>query len=334
MSSTTIEEIYQEILDGKRNRFPTHTWSVDVNGELAKRVTKYLIEKVLKWDTDDIKTGWNQKLIMKFRLTGTLHVAYHGSPYAMLNDLYPGRFKEWELKVAPLGFWTKEKALEALRWTIEEKEQLTDEQIKNLYNINWLAKKGLRTPVQKFWSDSPYAMLNTLYPGRFKEWELNATPNNFWTKGKALKALRWAIEEKEQLTDKTQIKKLYSRRWLKQQKLMVPLNKFWKNSPYAMLNELYPGRFKEWELNVTPNNFWTEQTAIDALRWVIEEKEQLTDEQLLETYTAKWLKKQGLQAPLDKYWNTSPYAMLNDLYPNRFSKEMLKGYKNSSILSL
>ncbi|WP_255854486.1 hypothetical protein [Bacillus cereus group sp. BfR-BA-01441] len=29
------------------------------------------------------------------------------------------------IKKTPTGFWTKEKGLEALRWTIEEKEKLT-----------------------------------------------------------------------------------------------------------------------------------------------------------------------------------------------------------------
>lgn len=44
-----IEEIYQEILDGKRSRFPPNTWKEDSNRELSKRVTKYLIETILKW---------------------------------------------------------------------------------------------------------------------------------------------------------------------------------------------------------------------------------------------------------------------------------------------
>ncbi|MED3686154.1 hypothetical protein P4530_24635 [Bacillus thuringiensis] len=45
-----IEQIYQEILDGKRRRFPLYTWSDDQDNILAKRVIKYLIEKVLKWN--------------------------------------------------------------------------------------------------------------------------------------------------------------------------------------------------------------------------------------------------------------------------------------------
>ncbi|EJR23307.1 TPA: hypothetical protein ACQ75Q_004295 [Bacillus thuringiensis] len=43
-----IKEIYQEILDGKRSRFPPNTWKEDSNRELSKRVTKYLIETILK----------------------------------------------------------------------------------------------------------------------------------------------------------------------------------------------------------------------------------------------------------------------------------------------
>ena len=107
----------------------------------------------------------------------------------------------------------------------------------------------------------------------------------------------------------------------------VPLNKFFGNSPYRMLNTLYPGRFKGWELSVTPYNYWTKKRALEALRWTIEIKEKLTDEELLKIYTCKWIIKNGLKTPLEKFWNSSSYAMLDDLYPNRFSKKMLKGYR-------
>ncbi|HDR4766488.1 TPA: hypothetical protein ACQ75Q_003824 [Bacillus thuringiensis] len=38
----TIEEIYQEILVGKRNRFPFNTWNLDDNNEMAKKSNKIL----------------------------------------------------------------------------------------------------------------------------------------------------------------------------------------------------------------------------------------------------------------------------------------------------
>lgn len=227
--------------------------------------------------------------------------------------------------MAPLNFWTKEKALKALKWTIEEKEQLSREMLLKLYGKKWLEQNKLASPLNIFWKGSPYSMLSDLYPGRFKEWEFAMTPNNFWTKERALEALRWTIEEKENLSTQ-QIIDFYNIKWLIANKLASACKLIWNDSPYRMINDLYPGRFKEWEFAITPNHFWTKEKALEALKWTIEEKERLTENQLLSVYSQKWLIKHKLWTPLKRYWNGSPYSMLNDLYPNRFEKSMLKGY--------
>ncbi|MEI4616949.1 MULTISPECIES: DUF4046 domain-containing protein [Bacillus cereus group] len=316
MQAVQIEEIYQEILDGKRSIFPRHTWSEDGNRELAKRVTKYLIENVLEWEGEEIKQQWCKKLIKKYKLGGVLGIVYQASPYTMLNDLYPRRFKEWEFQQSsvPANFWTKEKGLEVLRWTIEEKEKLTTEQLLQVYSKKWLIKNQLERPFRVHWGSSPYAMLNDLYPKRFKEWELKEVPLNFWTKEKGLEALRWTVEEKEKLT-KEQLLQVYGKRWLNENGLSTPLRKHWNSSPYTMLNGLYPGRFKEWELKEVPLNFWTKEKGLEALRWTVEEKEKLTLEQLLQVYSERWLIKNRLSTPCQKYWRENRYDMLKDLYP-------------------
>lgn len=91
---------------------------------------------------------------------------------------------------------------------------------------------------------------------------------------------------------------------------------------------MYPNQFKEWEFGMTPNNFWTKEKALDALRWTIEEKEKLTDNQLLQKYTMNWLKKHKLWTPLIRYWDGNPYAMINDLDPNKYEKHSFRGYIN------
>ncbi|MEB4819590.1 hypothetical protein [Bacillus thuringiensis] len=326
-SVLTIEEIYQEVLNGKRDGFPYYVWSEGDKKLLARRVTKYLIEVILNWDTEEIKKGWSGKVIKKYKLNGMVTLVYNGSPYAMLNDLYPNRFKEWELSYTPSNFWNKETAIEALRWTIEEKEKLTDEQLGKVYSQKWLVKHKLASPCYLLFNSSPYAMLNELYPNRFKQWELKNVPTNFWAKEKALEALRWTIEVKERLTDE-QLKKIYNIAWMKKQRLITPLMTYWNLSPYMMLNELYPGLFKEWEFSVVPRNFWTKEKGLEALRWTIEVKEKLTDGQLLQTFSNQWLVKHRLVTPLNKHWNNA-YEMLNDLYSNRFKEwELQKVSKN------
>lgn len=66
IKAITIEEIYQEILDGKRIRFPPNTWKLDKNNEMAKRVTRYLVTKILNWNEEEIKQNWNNALIAKY----------------------------------------------------------------------------------------------------------------------------------------------------------------------------------------------------------------------------------------------------------------------------
>ncbi|MCU4948318.1 DUF4046 domain-containing protein, partial [Bacillus cereus] len=314
-----IEQIYQEVLDGKRRRFPPYTWSDDQDNILAKRVIKYLIEKVLKWNKKQIVSDWKEKLIIKYKLGGLLSVKYNGSPYAMINDAYLNYFKEWEFKMTPLNYWTKPKALEALKWTIEEKEKLTDNKLLEVYSIQWLSNHKLNSPCRMFWKGSPYSMINELYPGRFNQWEFKKTRSNWWTKEKALKVLKWLIEEREKMDDQ-EIKIKINVLWLTQKGLRTPLARYWNDSPFSFINELYPGRFKEWEFKMTPKKFWTKERALEALKWSIEEKEQLTKEQLIQVYNRKWLIKQGLRTPLERFWKNSPYSMLHETYPGEFKE--------------
>lgn len=195
----TIEEIHQEILDGKRKSFPPGTWSEDLDGELKRRVTRYLIEDVLKWSDEDIKEKWNQFIIRKFSLASVMQV-YRSSPYEMLNAAFPNRFEPWEIKHTPKRFWTYEKSLDILKKIIEEKERLTEYQLLEKYDLNWLMKNNLGGVCSEYFDDSPYEMLNAAYPNRFKGWELKCVPKNFWTKEKGLEALRWWIQKKEKFT--------------------------------------------------------------------------------------------------------------------------------------
>lgn len=52
---------------------------------------------------------------------------------------------------------SKEKALEAVRWTIEVKEKLTLEELLNIYTRKWLIENELKLPLEKHWNSSPYA---------------------------------------------------------------------------------------------------------------------------------------------------------------------------------
>ncbi|MCW1941876.1 hypothetical protein OMD49_30365 [Bacillus anthracis] len=107
-------------------------------------------------------------------------------------------------------------------------------------------------------------------------------------------------------------------------KLGTVCSTYFNDSPYQMLNAAYPNQFKEWELKCVPNNFWTYEKGLMALRWWIEEKEKLTTKCLLDVYSIEWLRERHLGTPLLKYWDSNVYQMLNAAYPNQFREWELK----------
>lgn len=52
---------------------------MDENNEMARRVTRYLVTKVLNWNEEEIKQNWNNSLIAKYRLRGVLKHRYGNS---------------------------------------------------------------------------------------------------------------------------------------------------------------------------------------------------------------------------------------------------------------
>ncbi|WP_258166045.1 hypothetical protein [Bacillus sp. MYb209] len=144
---------------------------------------------------------------------------------------------------------------------------------------------------------------------------------------------RWTIEEKLKLTDE-EVKRHYNRSWMKKHRLSTPLMLYWDNSPYAMIQELYPDKFQEWEFANTPRNFWTKEKGLEVLKWVIEEKEKLSDSELIEVYDIEWIRKNSLSTPLNKHWGNNPFQYLNELYPGKFQewkfRRVRKGYWNKT----
>lgn len=324
--ATSIEELYQEILDGKRKRFPRGTWTEDVDGTFKKRVTRYLIEVILKWGEKDIKEKWEQSVVIKFKLTSVMR-HYRSSPYEMLNAAYPSQFEPWELKRVPKGFWTFETSLKILKEIVEEKEKFTDGQLLNVYSLEWLMKNGLGGACSIYFNDSPFQMLNAAYPGRFKEWEIKSVPNNFWTKETAMEALIWWIEEKEKLT-KDRLIEVFSGIWLKERKLGSVVRMYWEGNAYKMLDEVYPNQFREWELKKVSHDFWNdEEKSLEILKQIIEEKG-MSEDDIRKKLDIRWIKKNHLSTPLRKFWSDSPYKMLNAAYPNQFKEWELKAAPN------
>ena len=228
------EEIFELILIGGVGRLPSDFW--DKEGVIE--AVKWIIEEKYKCSDEDIKSNLWSKIFTQYRLTGQIY-KYYNSIYDLINEIYPNRFKPWEMKKISLNFWNKERIIEATKWMIEEKLQWTEEDIKNNLTLNIFKKYIMPNTNQIYrYYNSIYDLINEIYPNRFKPWEMKNVPNNFWTKEGVIEATKWMIEEK--LTEEELERPITIDIFRKYKLGYIANNKY---DIQKLLDEVYPGKF-------------------------------------------------------------------------------------------
>lgn len=118
----------------------------------------------------------------------------------MIENAYPGKFKPWEYNQVPNYYWRGEngrkRAIEVVRYMIEEKCKMTHHEIPLRINYRFFKVHGLGGIFNSF-GDSPYQVINAVYPGHFQPWELANVPMNYWQNPENIKkTLDWFLFSK------------------------------------------------------------------------------------------------------------------------------------------
>lgn len=227
----------------------------------------------------------------------------------------------------PNGIWkrpdAKENAMKCVRFLIEDKLQWSEENIKENLSVKTFRTYKLFPMLCECFDSSPYKAICSIYPNKFKQWEFRIVSNNYWNKEHGIEATKWLIEEKLKLTD-TELKEQLSQKIFYENGLRGMLQVCFNGSPFEAINTTYSGKFKPWEFNQVPRSYWTKEKGIEAVRWLIEEKLQLTSEQLKEKLSIKMFKENKLDGMLNTCFNGSTYEAINAAYPNKFKKSDFK----------
>lgn len=317
------------VLKGDLKNFPHSFWTYEDSKQNAVDITKYLIEEILCWSDEDIKINLDQYTFLSNKLCTMLHKVYRGSPFQVINSVYPDKFKPWDLKRVPNSYWTLERGIEATKWLIEEKLKWSDDDIKEKLTERTFFKYGLGGMIGTLHDSSTFKAFNLAYPNKFKPWELKQVPNFYWALEKGIEATKWLIEEKLKWSDDDIRKKLSSRLFCNH-RLGGMINLLYGNSAFEAINSAYPNRFKPWELNSTPKDYWTLETGREATKWLVEIKLNESTGNIVNLPSSRTFKRNGLGGMLTTLFNDSPYEALNSAYPNKFKPWQLnmapKGY--------
>ena len=74
-------------------------------------------------------------------------------------------------------------------------------------------------------------------------------------------------------------------------------------------------------LNGAPRNYWTKKRGIKATKWLIEEKLQLKDNEVIDVVSTKLFKENGLGGCLKTCFNDSPINAVVESYPEKYKRD-------------
>lgn len=137
-------ELYKEVLEGKRKKFPRGYWHDGAVKYRCREIGKYFFEEILKFKHEDVKK-LEFSLFRKYRLDGMLTYVFDEKIYNLLEFLYPGQFKPWELPRVPRKFWDKETAIMGVLDLIKQ-YSIKPEEI----SAELLTKNGFRSVFRYF----------------------------------------------------------------------------------------------------------------------------------------------------------------------------------------
>ena len=317
-------EVYNLVLEGKwLKMFPRGFWKKPEAINNSKIIIRYLIEEKLKLSDDEI-LKLSANFFKKHKLGGMLAICFNDSPFEAIDAAYPGRFKPYQMYMTPQGYWNdRENGIEAIKWLIDEKLRLSDDEIVDYISQEFFKQHNLKGMLLHCFNGSPFEAINAAYPNRFKPSDLKNMPREKYdTHEKYIENVKWLVEKKLKLSD-DELLNIASVEMFEENNLRKTLNHF-SGSPFKAINAAYPGKYKFFQfknITIAPVGFWKNQSnCVEVIKWLIEEKLRLSDDELMASLSKEFFSKHNLGRMLKYGFGNSPFKAIDAAYPGKYKK--------------
>lgn len=117
--------------------------------------------------------------------------------------------------------------------------------------------------------------------------------------------MKWSKEE---------VAKNLTRKVFRENGLGSMFNTVFNNSTFAALECVYPKVYKPWLLKQIPKGYWDEDTAKEAVIWLVEEQLHMDPKEALNKLTQEDFKKYRLSGMLSKIYYNDIFVAITSVY--------------------
>jgi hypothetical protein len=303
-----IISIYEEVLSGTRKSLPHGTWEEKKNTILIYR---YLFEIKLKLPFEEIPKI-TRKDIAKYKLWGSL--TRYKSMKKIIQLVYPNKYNEFHFFRVPKEYWNN---IENIKNRIEyllQKEGYTISDIPSVITYQKLIKWGLANPLKR-WNDSPFQLINAIYPNMFRPTDFRKSPQrSSFDKAFLIRQFYYMLEKEQiQFCD---VPHKVTQELLIKYRFSAALKHF-SNSPSELINSLFPDLFSQQDFK-KKNKYWHDINNVKAAVKKLCNDKNIPFNQIPKYFTKKLFRENGLYGMLQVY-NSSPIELVLKLYPGVFS---------------
>lgn len=302
-----IIQSYLDLLSGKRKTFPRGTWELDENIVI---IVRYVLEIKLQLSEEEIPKI-TRRVIKEQKLWGA-HNRFK-SVRKLLQFVYLDKYNEFDFLRVPVGYWDNiENIRKRLEYHLHHKGS-TLEEIPNVVTYDQLVEWGLSNPLKRH-GDSPFQLIDTLYPNKFTPYQFRKIPQGTATNRESLKVQFFKMLNKENI-DLEDAPKYVTQEVLIKHQFSGALSYF-QSSPSRLMMYLFPNQFDIDEFNKT-NRYWKNDEHVKQAITNLIKGQNIPYEKIPIYFTKKFLQENGLSGLLHEY-NGSPIAIINKVYPNEF----------------
>lgn len=208
---------------------------------------------------------------------------------------------------------------EIIKYIIEDVKHWSDDEILKKFNVAFMKENRIAGVFNMYYHGCCYELLNTVYPNKYRPWEMSIAPTNYWNEQTIAEATRWLIEDKLKWTKEEMISNI-TKDYFIDNCLggMITDKKYVNGSVYRCLVYAYGEDYvNPWELRCTPMSYWNKETCKKPLYWLIGEKG-FTKVDLL-YLTEEDMSNYGFYSAYT-YFSENFVEFLNNAFPGEYKK--------------